>query len=266
MRARDKITVLDAYCGAGGAGAGYARAGFVVTGVDKADHSRHYPFTFVQADAVDYIAEHGHKFDLIHTSPPCQGQIAITKGNRKRPGWTDTHRNLIPATRDACERTGRPYVIENGPSEHIRSDVVLCGLSFGLPVFRHRAFELGGWRSPREPHVSHAGHLTLGWRHGCLRTPASAPETCPLHRTWCEGTVYGIYGKGGSETYRDRGAASAGHRLDGRRGSPEPGHPARVHRVVGSTISRGSGPCSRMTLSWPRSGRCAPVSSRRCPA
>ena len=190
--------VLDAFCGHGGAGMGYRRAGFSVLGVDKQDFSEVYPFTFVQGDAVHFIRTYGWMFDLTHTSPPCQANIAITAGNRARDGWVDDHADLVPDTRAACESAHVPYVIENGKdSKAIRPDVTLCGLSFRLPTFRLRGFELGGWPSPREPHISHVGHLTIGWRHGCLRTTASAPELCPLHMRWCEGTVYGVYGKGG---------------------------------------------------------------------
>lgn len=194
----DALRVLDAYCRKGGSSAGYKRAGFHVTGVDIEDHSEGYAGDeFVQGDAIGFIKEYGHEFDLIHAGPPCQGQIAITQGNRARAGWTDGHVNLIPATREALEATGRPYVIENGPSTHLRPDVVLCGLAFDLPVFRHRYFELGNWTAAQPLHITHRGHLTIGWRHGCLRTVD--PSLCPKHERWCKGTVYGVYGKGGGK-------------------------------------------------------------------
>jgi hypothetical protein len=192
------MRILDAFCRKGGSSAGYAAAGFHVTGVDIEDHSSGYAgHEFIQGDAVEFIKLHGHEFDAIHAGPPCQGQIAITQGNRKREGWTDEHVNLIPDTREALESVGKPYIIENGPSKHLRADLLLCGLSFDLPTFRHRAFELGGWSASQPAHVKHRGHLTIGWRHGCLRTPE--PSTCPLHQQWCKGTVYGVYGKGGGK-------------------------------------------------------------------
>lgn len=177
---------------------GYHRAGFDVVGVDVEDHASDYPFEFHRGDAIAFLREHGHEFDAVHASPPCQGQIAITAGNRARANWTgDQHVNLIPLTRAALDANGRAYVIENGPSSHLRADLMLCGLMFGLPTLRDRAFELGGWAAEQPAHPSHRGHLTIGWRHGCRRTPE--PSVCPLHGRWCRGTVYGVYGKGGGK-------------------------------------------------------------------
>jgi DNA (cytosine-5)-methyltransferase 1 len=63
--------LLDLFCGAGGAAMGYHRAGFEVVGIDNHPQP-HYPFTFIQADALDYVTAHGDEYDMIHASPPCQ--------------------------------------------------------------------------------------------------------------------------------------------------------------------------------------------------
>lgn len=153
--------LLDLFCGAGGAGMGYFRAGFDVVGVDIVPQKR-YPFTFVQADALEYVAAHGHEFDAIHASPPCQ---AFTSAQVL---WQREHPNLIPATRAALILTGAPYAIENVPGAPIRPDVTLCGTMFGLSIpekhgylRRHRHFELGGvWTLPLTSPCSHP----IGWR------------------------------------------------------------------------------------------------------
>lgn len=137
--------LLDAFCGPGGAGMGYARAGFDVFGVDINPQPR-YPFAFVQADALDYIAAHGHEFDAIHASPPCQG---YSRTRRMHPAITE-YPDLIGPTRDALRRVGVPWVLENVPGSPIRAQLLLCGSMFGLEVRRHRYFE-ADWPMPFPP-------------------------------------------------------------------------------------------------------------------
>lgn len=136
------LRLLDLFCKAGGASAGYAQAGFDVTGVDIETQPR-YPFRFVQGDALEYVEAHGHEYDVIAASPPCQGYSVM----RHAPGAVGAPL-LISKTRDALVRTGRPYAIENveGAREHMRAPVVLCGSMFGLGAQgcwtqRHRLFE-----------------------------------------------------------------------------------------------------------------------------
>ncbi|MFF5297252.1 hypothetical protein [Paractinoplanes globisporus] len=162
--------LLDLFCCAGGASAGYAAAGFDVIGVDIADRPR-YPFGFVRNDALTYldilITGGGYRaFTLISASPPCQADCALTQGTNQAMGWGREHPQLIPALRARLERTGLPYVIEqpNGTAP-VRKDITLCGEMFGLGVIRHRNFELGGWTTGRPVHVKHRGRVR-GWRHG----------------------------------------------------------------------------------------------------
>lgn len=145
------MTVLDAFCCQGGAGMGYYLAGFDVLGVDK-DPQPRYPFRFVQADAVEFIARHGRGFDFVHASPPCQAQSLTWKINKRE------HPRLIAPTRVALESTGRPWVIENvmEARDDLRDPVTLCGAAFGLRTYRHRCFEPGGGLTiTPPPHPEH---------------------------------------------------------------------------------------------------------------
>jgi len=128
--------LLDLFCGAGGCSVGYHRAGFDVTGVDARPQPS-YPFAFVQADALAYLGEHGREYDAVHASPPCQ-RYSIT---RRIHGNGETHPDLLEPTRAALVSNGRPWIIENVPGAPVRFPVLLCGLMFGLRVFRHRLFE-----------------------------------------------------------------------------------------------------------------------------
>jgi DNA (cytosine-5)-methyltransferase 1 len=129
--------LLDTYCKAGGASKGYADAGFEVVGVDI-EPQDNYPYEFHQGDAIDFIRRHGHKFDVIAGSPPCQG-YSVSRHTNKRTEYS----MLIEPTREAMRATGRPYVIENveGARLHMDSPATLCGSAFGLRVRRHRLFE-----------------------------------------------------------------------------------------------------------------------------
>jgi DNA (cytosine-5)-methyltransferase 1 len=151
--------LLDLFCGAGGCASGYARAGFDVVGVDHLPQPR-YPFEFAQADALDYLAEHGPEYDVVHASPPCQRYSVA-----KNIGGAERHPDLVAPCRELLERTGKPFVIENVPGAPLISPVLVCGLALGLRVKRHRLFEsnhfLFGTRCPaghRRPYVTVFGH------------------------------------------------------------------------------------------------------------
>ena len=162
------MKLLDLFCGAGGAAVGYYRAGFTeIVGVDNRPQ-KHYPFTFVLADALEYVAEHGQEFDAIHASPPCQGWVRGLAAINKMIGRKHTdYPLLIEPTRHALEATGKPYIIENIATAPLRKDVLLCGQAFGLRVFRHRRFEsnillLG---PKHERHNGHTSSDMLGAYH-----------------------------------------------------------------------------------------------------
>lgn len=162
-----KPRLLDAFCGAGGAAVGYHRAGFDVVGVDHKPQPR-YPFEFHQGDALEFIREHGHEFDAIHASPPCQA-YTMAQNAAKNAG---AHPDLVGPVRDVLEQTGKPYVIENVVGAPLRATVMLCGLSFGLKVKRHRLFEsnvlLWGRACPdhNQDYFVIFGHEVRSRRHG----------------------------------------------------------------------------------------------------
>lgn len=130
--------LLDLYCCQGGAGMGYHLAGFDVTGVDIEPQPR-YPFTFIQGDALEYVAAHGHEYDAIHASPPCQRYSVQTN-----PLYRNNHPDLIAPTRELLQATGKPYVIENVENARrlLVNPLKLCGSMFGLDLWRHRYFEI----------------------------------------------------------------------------------------------------------------------------
>lgn len=173
--------LLDLFCGAGGCAVGYHRAGFDVTGVDVRPQPR-YPFPFVQADALQYLREHGQNFDAVHASPPCQ-RYSIATNCR---GSANRHPDLAGVTIGLLRSGGRPWVVENVPGAPLGPSLLLCGLMFGLRVFRHRLFATSHLILAPE-HPSHAGKRigvggmvcaaghgaqSTGWGNRSRRVPA----------------------------------------------------------------------------------------------
>src|SRR5258708_2689105 len=102
--------LLDLFCGAGGCARGYQMAGFHVTGVDNRPMPRYVGQFFYQADALEFVAEHGHRFDVIHASPPCQ---RFSTGSRCRGDMGLSHPDLLTPTLEILMGTGMPWIIEN---------------------------------------------------------------------------------------------------------------------------------------------------------
>lgn len=155
-----KPVLLDLFCGGGGAGAGYARAGFVVVGVDLHPQPL-YPFEFIRADAIADLPDlvRSVQPEAIHASPPCQAVSSLRfmrKGNRDLV-------NLIPDVQRGLRDTRLPYVIENvnDTTSGLHNPVMLCGTMFGLRVYRHRFFETSGFTVTPPPHGRHV--------HKCAR-------------------------------------------------------------------------------------------------
>lgn len=202
--------LLDLYSCAGGAAAGYHRAGFDVYGVDK-DPQPRYPFAHNVGDAVQVLARltFGESvtfthpdgttaelfledFDVIHASPPCQTYSA-TKA------WHDNaHPDLVEPTREALIATGLPYVIENVPGAPLIDPVRLCGSEFDmvgpdsdgrmLKMIRHRLFESnmplrnnGGCRHRRDYITAsvygNGGGWSIEYRDSPTRRSGYIPKT-----------------------------------------------------------------------------------------
>ena len=173
------MRLLDLFCCQGGAGVGYARAGFDVVGVDLLPQPR-YPFDFMQLDALEYLRRFGASFDVIHASPPCQ---RYTTGGRvsNRADRPD----LIGPVRRLLVELGRPWIIENVPGAPMRADALLCGSMFGLPLRRHRLFE-SSEPLPLTPPCDHSGRIVgvYGHPHGKAGAwPGMLPSTL---ETWSE--------------------------------------------------------------------------------
>ncbi len=145
-----RFRILDLFCCAGGAGVGYSQAGFEVVGVDIKPQP-HYPFQFIQADALKLDKKFITSFDAIHASPPCQSYSDLAKRNGNADEWP----RLIEPVRAMLIRSGLPYVIENVDGAPLLNAVVLCGTMFPkLRVLRHRLFEANFKITP-PPHKKH---------------------------------------------------------------------------------------------------------------
>jgi len=205
------MRLLDLFCNAGGAGMGYARAGFEVVGVDLHPQKR-YPFAFIQHDALTLDPRFLATFDAIHASPPCQGYTAL----RHAPGAKGAPL-LIEQVRAMLRATGLPYVIENVEEAAwaMQSPITLCGSMFGLgaqgcQLRRHRLFESNIAISP--------------------------PSSCKHD----DRPVIGVYGG-----HARRRAASAGGR--GTRDVWEGGHRAAMSEAMGMTWAT----CAEMSEAIP---------------
>lgn len=150
------MIVADLFSGAGGSAMGLYRwlikqfPDLLIVGIDinlqphypafhKADYAKH--FRFVQGDALQPPFDLA-QFDFVWASPPCQRFTGLQDVNRARHGITKHHPDLIDKTRQVLIVTGKPYIIENVQKAPLKTQVILCGTSLGLPnIQRHRHFE-----------------------------------------------------------------------------------------------------------------------------
>jgi DNA (cytosine-5)-methyltransferase 1 len=166
---------------------GYHRAGFEVEGVDIKPQP-HYPFKFYQADALEFPLD---GYDAYHASPPCQ-HYSLAAAVQRNAGRE--YPDLIAATRFRLNLTSKPYVIENVPpaGKLLINPIRLCGVMFGLGVFRHRFFECS-FNINAPLHKKHDGKIGDG-RYFSVAGGAGR------WKSW--GTVYRNVSKGTVEEWR----------------------------------------------------------------
>ena len=164
------LKIIDLFCGGGGASMGIhqaleeANVKHKIIGIDVREMPD-YPFEFIQSDVFkvnltdfDDIAD-----ELIYwASPPCQMFSSLNNMNRVM-GRTSDWVNLIPQTREMLLKTKKPFVIENVNQAPIRRDLMLCGNMFGLKTYRHRHFEIHGFKVYQPKHVDHKIKIGLGF-------------------------------------------------------------------------------------------------------
>lgn len=204
-RVDGRPVLIDLYCGAGGAGAGYRRAsaplpsgagattlthpgggGFRVIGVDinpQKNYVGNGGDMFIQADVRDVTPEWLRaNADAVHASPPCQFGTKLRHAHNAKP-----HVNLIPFTRSLLEAANPdgllPWVIENVDSDKVREFMpgatMYCGTAFhlgteGFELQRHRLFMNSvGWDLPPAP-CHHRGKPVIGIYGGHARNRSKA--------------------------------------------------------------------------------------------
>lgn len=183
--------LLDLFCGAGGAAAGYVRAGFDVTGVDIRPQPRYLlsgTSEFHQADALTFPLD---GFDAIHASPPCQAYSIATATHAKA-----NHEQLVAPMLERLARRSVPWVLENVPGAPVPNPLVLCGASFGLTTLDHLSGEPLVLRRHR---LFGSSHLLFGM-----------PCECAAYRL-AGFTVGGVYGRGSGTLERARSVRRGGY-------------------------------------------------------
>ena len=181
----NKPLLLDTFCSAGGCTRGYQMAGFKVVGNDINPQKHYIGDDFILGDALILLSEllegkevgkRGYRlreFDVIHASPPCQGYSRLRhlpwlKGKK----WP----LLIEPCRTLLQATGKHFIIENVEDAPL-DGIILCGQMFGLPLYRHRKFELNLFMlcpsHPKHTVVIGHGRLVNDRRKGTLNNSSA---------------------------------------------------------------------------------------------
>ncbi len=138
----------------------------------------HYPFTFVHGDALDFVLD---EFDFAWASPPVPPLH---------------HTDIVAPLRRKLYEWGGAWIIENVIGAPLLFSATLCGLTFGLRVYRHRLFEAPFMllAPPHQQHVLPA----LSHRHpqGLSRKEAFLAGLCFATVTGNAGSYAGPVGMG----------------------------------------------------------------------
>ena len=108
-------------------------------------------------DAIEFLKTQDiSEYDAIHASPPCQAHTRAKHLSAARNGgkYRD-HKDLIQATRELLEKTGKPYVIENVVGAPLIKPIALNGTQFkNIYTQRRRMFESNiELKEPDNPYV-----------------------------------------------------------------------------------------------------------------
>lgn len=145
--------MLDLFCGRFGWGKAFAARGWEVIGVDlvaPAEIPKGCSFWEMDIMLIDSL-DHRPPFDFICASPPCQEFSKFGMPNfYPDPKYPSSGVRLFNHTRELCEESGIPYVIENvwGAQKFTGDAAMRCGPYFlwgnGLPAIMPQGFVKGG--------------------------------------------------------------------------------------------------------------------------
>lgn len=112
------MRMLDLFCGRWGWGKAFAARGWEVVGVDLVRPDNTIPpLVFIEADVLDLDVNSLTKiggFDFVCASSVCDGFASFgMKHFRPNPPYPEYEIKLFNHTREICEASGLPYVIEN---------------------------------------------------------------------------------------------------------------------------------------------------------
>lgn len=188
--------MLDLFCGRWGWSRAFAARGWECVGVDLvAPTERPDGCCFLQGDVLHFCSKklltmvYG-QFDFICASPPCTEFSTINNFMPDRPYPADGVK-LFNHTRELCEKSGLPYVIENvaGAMRFVGKADQHCGPFYlwgnAVPPLLPRGITKGltmtamGLREKKD---------AVGWndRHGRIgRTPSALVATIPPELANC---------------------------------------------------------------------------------